>query len=205
MCNGSPVICLIYVLIFCVLFLQFSSTINYDAPEVIDTSCLDAADALPTIDVEAFRQVCDETAGTPEQPPQKSVPSEPQTPPPCALTETELVVREGLIQTCVTPRKVQALKQTLDKDEEIHKCALKLLPFFFSKEELASCNMDGSYGKGSLDATRLNNLKILLFTKFPNSSPLLKDKLWRAIKSKINAKCRASKFALRDIQEPRVQ
>ena len=186
--------------------MQFSSTINYDAPEVADT-CLDAEPNLSTIDVEAFRQVCGEIATTPEQPPQKSAASsEPPTPPPCALTETELVVREGLIQTCVTPRKVQALKQTLDKTEEIHKCALKLLPFFFSKEELASCNTDGSYGKGSLDATRLNNLKILLFTKFPNSSPLQKDKLWRAIKSKINAKCRASKFAtLRDIQEPRVQ
>lgn len=171
----------------------------------MDTSCLDA-DTLPTIDVEAFRQVCDETAGSPEQPPQKSVSSQPQTPPPCALTETELVVREGLIQTYFTPRKVQSLKQTLDKAEEIHKCALKLLPFFFTKEELASSNTDGSYGKGSLDATRLNNLKILLFTKFPSSSPLLKDKLWRAIKSKINAKCRASKFAtLRDTQEPRVQ
>lgn len=81
--------------------MQFSSTINYDAPEVVDTSCLDA-DALPTIDVEAFRQVCDETARTPDQPPQKSVSSEPQTPPPCALTETELIVREGLIQTCHT-------------------------------------------------------------------------------------------------------
>lgn len=83
---------------------------------------------------------------------------------------------------------MQALKQTLDKAEEIHKCALKLLTFF-SKEELASSNTDGSYGKGSLDATRLNNLKILLFTKFPNSSPLQKDKFWRTIKSKINAKC----------------
>ena len=88
--------------------------------------------------------------------------------------------------------------------KQIHKCALKLLPFFFSKEELASCNTDGSYGKGSLDATRLNNLKILLFTKFPNSSPLEKDKHWRAIKTKINAKCRASKFAT-SRQEPRVQ
>ena len=164
------------------------------------------ADALPTIDVEAFRNVCDETARTPEQPPPKSISSEPQTPPTCALTETELVVREGLIQTCVTPRKVQALKQTLDKAEKIHKCALKLLPFFFSKEELSTCNTDGSYGKGCLDATRLNNLKILLFTKFPNSSPLQKDKLWKAIKSKINAKCRASKFATsRDNQEPRAQ
>ena len=186
-------------------FLQFSSTINYDATEVPDASCV-VADALPTIDVEASRQVCDEAARTPEQPPKRSVSSEPQTPLTCALTETELVVREGLIQTWVTPRKVQALKQMLDKAVEIHKCALKLLPFFFSKEEFASCNTDGSYGKGSLDATRLNNLKILLFTKFPNSSPLQNDKLWRAIKSKINAKCRASKFATsRDIQEPRGQ
>ena len=161
---------------------------------------------MPTIDVEAFRNVCDETARTPEQPPPKSISSEPQTPPTCALTETELVVREGLIQTCVTPRKVQALKQTLDKAEKIHKCALKLLPFFFSKEELSTCNTDGSYGKGCLDATRLNNLKILLFTKFPNSSPLQKDKLWKAIKSKINAKCRASKFSTsRDNREPRAQ
>lgn len=80
------------------------------------------ADALPTIDVEVFRQVCDGTARTPEQPPPKSISSEPQMPPTCALTETELVVREGLIQTCVTPGKVQGLKQTLDKAEKIQVC-----------------------------------------------------------------------------------
>ena len=61
---------------------------NYDAAEVTDTSCVDA-DALPTIDVEAFRQVCDETTRTPEQPPLKSISSEPQTPLTCALTETD--------------------------------------------------------------------------------------------------------------------
>ena len=84
------------------------------------------------------------------------------------------------------------------RDQQV---CLEVAPFFFSKEELASCNTDGSYGKGSLDATRLNSLKILLFTKFPNSSPLEKDKHWRAIKTKINAKCRASKFAT-SRQEP---
>ena len=47
--------------------MQFSSTINHDALEVTDTSCLDT-DALPTIDVEAFRHFCDETAKTPKQP-----------------------------------------------------------------------------------------------------------------------------------------
>ena len=178
---------------------------THDATEIIETSCLDV-DALSTINVEALKQVYDETARTPEQPSCKSVSTESEVPSPCPLSETELVVREGLIQTCVTPRKVQAIKQTLDKAEEIHRCALKLLDIFFTREELANCNTNGSYGKGSLDATKLNNLKILLFTKFPNISALEKDKLWRTIKSKINAKCHVSKFAtLRDSQQPCVQ
>lgn len=197
------------MLIVIVLFTQLT-TISYDAPEIVDTSCVDseaelaAHDALSTIDMEALRQVYDETPRTPEQPSENSVSSEPQALPSCALSETELVVREGLIQTCVTPRKVQAVKQTLDKAEEIHKCALKLLPYFFSKAELSTCNTDGSYGKGCLDANKLNNLKILAFTKFPVSSSSQKDKIWKTIKSKINARCRASKFAtLRDFQEHR--
>ena len=92
------------------------------------------------------------------------------------------------------------------QDRRDPQVCLEVAPFFFNKEEFASCNRDGSYGKGSLDATRLNNLKILLLPKFPNSSPLQKDKLWRANKSKINAKCPASKFTTsRDIRELRVQ
>lgn len=73
---------------------------------------------------------------------------------------------------------------------------MKLFFFFFSKEELVSCNIDGSYGKGFLDVIRLNNFKILLFIKFSNSLLLEKDKYWRVIKIKINVKCCVSKFVI---------
>lgn len=57
-------------------------------------------------------------------------------------------VGEELISTCVTPTRIKTIQETLSKPEtERHLCALKLLPHFFSKEELAKSNTDGSHGK----------------------------------------------------------
>ena len=77
------------------------------------------------------------------------------------------VTGEELIVMCVTPSNVKLVQETLGKENERHLCALKLLQSFFSKEELASSNTDGTYGKNCLDATKLNSLKALVFRRFP--------------------------------------
>ena len=87
---------------------------------------------------------------------------------------------------------MESIQGTLEKERERHRCALKLLPYFFTKEELKGSNTDGSHGKERLDATKLNSIKVLIFSKFPSDCPVEKEKLWRGIKGKINAKCRAS-------------
>ena len=103
-------------------------------------------------------------------------------------------VGEELISTCVTPTRIKTIQETLSKPEtERHLCALKLLPHFFSKEELAESNTDGSHGKKFLNGTKLNSLKLLVFSKFPASTSEEKDKAWRFIKGKINTKCRAAR------------
>ena len=79
-------------------------------------------------------------------------------------------VGEELTGTCVTSRKVKVVQQTLRQQTEPHLCALKLLQCFFSNEELARSNTDGTYGKQTLDSAKLNSLKVLVFTKFPVSN-----------------------------------
>ena len=57
-------------------------------------------------------------------------------------------VCEDLISQYVTPTRVKSIKTALWRPEsERHLCALKLFPHFFSKEELAKSNTDGSYDK----------------------------------------------------------
>ena len=101
-------------------------------------------------------------------------------------------VGEELIGTCVTPSRIKCVHHILEQGQW-HICALRLLPYFFSKEELSTSNTDGSHEKKCLDSHKLNSLKILVFSKFPVSSPAEKDKAWRLIKGKINSKCRAAK------------
>ena len=99
--------------------------------------------------------------------------------------------KEELIGTCVTPTKIKAVQQTLGWEREQHFCALKVLQSFFTCEELANSNTDGTYRKKCLDSAKLNSLKVLVFTKFPVGATEDKEKVWRLIKSKINSKCRA--------------
>lgn len=54
----------------------------------------------------------------------------------------------------------------LARESERHKCTLKLLPYFFTREELANSNTDGTHGKDCLDGTKLNALKVLVFESF---------------------------------------
>lgn len=107
----------------------------------------------------------------------------------------EIPVAEDVIRTCVTPRKVQRVREALQKEVNRHRCAVNLLPFFFMKEEIMNSNTDGSHGKQCLDSNKLNSLKVLVFSKYPAESATEKDKLWAFIKTKINARCRAIKYA----------
>lgn len=110
----------------------------------------------------------------------------------------ETPVGEEVIRTCVTPRKVRAVQSALRKESERHRCAVKLLPYFFTDEELVSSNTDGMHGKLPLDSNKLNFLKVLVFSKFPVECAVEKEKLWKFIKTKINDRCRALKFAKRE-------
>ena len=65
-------------------------------------------------------------------------------------------------------------------------------------EELVSSNTDGTHGKLPLDSNKLNFLKVLVFSKFPVECAVEKEKLWKFIKTKINDRCRALKFAKRE-------
>ena len=85
----------------------------------------------------------------------------------------------------------------LQKETKRHRCAVKLLPYFFTDEELVSSNTDGTHGKLALDSNRLNSLKVLVFSKFAIECAAEKEKLWKYIKDKINDRCRALKFAKR--------
>lgn len=171
----------------------------------------DLPDDLTTIDVQALASLSTELPAIVPTTPytvnannSHSVPVSPATPIPYAVTTTtplsiptslavpvpypvnntntvSAMVSEDLIRGCVTPRKVQSIQKVLDKENQRHRCALKLLPFFFTKDELTRCNTDGSYGKDRLDATKLNSLKVLVFSKFPIDCPVEKEKLWRNI------------------------
>ena len=56
-----------------------------------------------------------------------------------------------------TPRKVTKVQEALDGEKERHKCALRLLPYFFTKEELANSNTNRTHQKACLDSSKLNS------------------------------------------------
>ena len=74
-----------------------------------------------------------------------------------------------------------------------HLCALRLLTHFFSKEQLAESNTDGSHDKRGLDSVKLSSLKILIFSNFAATNSKERDKAWRIIKGKINSKYRIAR------------
>ena len=170
----------------------------------------DLPDDLATIDVDASAKLSDDnatplasptpTALTPTAPLAASITPAPPlaasvTPATRCVTDiSEVSVGEEIIRTCVTPSKVKEVEAMLKVERQRHLCALKLLHFFFSKEELSMSNTGGTHGKQSLDRNKLNSLKALVFAKFPVESSEEKEKIWRAIKGKINTKCRVSKL-----------
>lgn len=75
-----------------------------------------------------------------------------------------------------------------EREKERHRCTLKLLPFFFTSEELSHSNTEGTHNKQRLDITKLQALKVLVFSRFPPESATEKDKVWKCFKSKTNSK-----------------
>ena len=74
-------------------------------------------------------------------------------------------VSEDVIRSLMTPSKSKGVRDVLEKEEERHRCALKLLPFF-TLEELSNSNTDGTHNKQRLDVTKLQALKVLVFSRF---------------------------------------
>jgi hypothetical protein len=79
-------------------------------------------------------------------------------------TSTSQLLSDDIIRKFVTPSKdVKKIGAVLESTEEPRKCALKLLSFFFSEQELQQCNTDGTHGKPALDPVKLNSLKGLSY------------------------------------------
>lgn len=150
---------------------------------------------LPTIDHEALASLGNDPME--EFQPLPSSPLVPTTPEtltlPSASSQDDTEVGEDVIRSLVTPSKSTGVQEVLLKEKERHRCALKLLPFFFTSEELSNSNTGGTHNKWWLDVTKLRALKVLVFSRFPLESNTEKDKAWKSIKGKINSKCRLSK------------
>ena len=179
----------------CLSFLQFRGKENFDSLLHED---------LLTIDMETVATLREEEEGSTVPPAQATQESTLMPATPISATNrntvstTETPVSEEVIRTCVTPRKVRAVQLALKKENERHRCAVKLLPYFFTDEELISSNTDGTHGKLPLDSNKLNFLKVLVFSKFPVEFAVEKEKVWKFIKTKINDRCCAVKFAKRE-------
>lgn len=93
-------------------------------------------------------------------------------------------------------KEMKGVQSVLQSEQVLHRVAVKLLLYFLTKQELSSSNTEGTHKKLRLDTTKLNSLKVLVFTKFPTDSLEEKEKCWKFIKGKINDRCRASKCVL---------
>ena len=157
---------------------------------------LPQTDSLPTIDHEAFASLSNDPilADFDQVPSTLLAPSTPETSilePSSSQDKQE--VGEDVIRSLVTPSKSKGVRDVLEREKERHRCALKLLLFFFTSEELSHSNTEGTHDKQRLDTTKLQTLKVLVFSRFPPEYATEKDKVWKCIKSKINSKCRLSK------------
>ena len=105
---------------------------------------------LQTIDIDALKKLCENT-----------------TPPPLEEAAGRNPVKSGasqamsddLIKKLVSPRKLDKVKEILERSKEPHRCALDLLRHFFTKQELQKSNTDGKCGKDALNVSKLNSLK----------------------------------------------
>ena len=80
--------------------------------------------------------------------PLPSTPLAPTTPEmltlPSSSSQDDTEVGEDVIRSLVTPSKSTGVREVLEKEKERHRCALKLLPFFFTLEELSNSNTEGT-------------------------------------------------------------
>jgi len=134
-----------------------TTPIIQDAPLYLDFSTIDAV-ALASIREEDPVPSCSPVA-------ELFVPSPPSR------------VGEDLIRTCVTLRKVTKVQEALYREKECQKCALKLLPYFFTKEELMNSNTNGAHKKRCINSISLNSLKTVVFSKLAVTSNEEKDKI----------------------------
>ena len=168
-----------------------ASTLQTSAAPTLETSAAPTLEtsAAPTLETSASRTLETPAAPTPATL-ARTVSSN------SAVDSTvEIPVAEDVIRTCVTPRKVHRVREALQKEVNRHRCAVTLLPFFFTKEEIMNSNTDGSHGKQCLDSNKLNSFKVLVFSQFPVESEKDKHKQWAFMKTKINARCHAIKYA----------
>ena len=98
--------------------------------------------------------------------------------------ETVATLREEEEGSTVPPTQATLVQSALKKENEQHRCAVKLLPYFFTNEELISSDTNGTHGKLPLDSNKLNFL--LVFSMFPVEFAVEKEKVWKFIKTKIN-------------------
>ena len=92
---------------------------------------------------------------------------------------------EDVIRSLVTPSKSKGVRDVLEKEKERHRCALKLLPFFYTSEELSNSNTDGTHDKQQLDVTKLQALRVLVFSRFQLKLPRRKKKCGNPSKVKL--------------------
>ena len=113
-----------------------------------------AYDDLATIDMDMWETVCDNTSTPVNCPSSLKIVKTPET-----ADSTNSSFSDDLIKTIVTPRKIEKVREALEKEKEPHRCALKLLRYIFTAAEIRESNTDGTHGKACLDATKLNSLK----------------------------------------------
>lgn len=108
---------------------------------------------LSTIDIEAFASLSNEAAACPSTPATSATPAMPamralpQATPATPVTSAALVETNTaaslLLCSCqrrchsklCDRRKVPSIQKALEKETQRHKCALKLLPYFFTQEQ----------------------------------------------------------------------
>ena len=136
--------------------MQFSRVTPVTTVDPVGASQELLDDISAMIDMEAFAAILrEEVVTSPLVPvaPTTPVPAEtPTTPatPVASLDIAEVHVSVDIIRNCITQRKVQAVRETLEAETKRHRCAIKLLNHFFNKEELTKSNTDGSHGKEHL-------------------------------------------------------
>ena len=173
--NGDKLFFTFYILqaplVNSLCFLQFRVDENFDSLPPED---------LPTIDMETMATLRDEQVEStvPPAPATRESSLMPATPTSATTRQVptaETLVGEEVMRTYVTPRRVRGVQLALRKENKRHRCAVKLLTYFFTDEELISSSTDGTHGKLPLDSNKLKQWNLL--SKKRNCGNLLRQRL----------------------------